>query len=300
MDKTWQPGGMFSMKRIVGVVSVVGLLILTYLSWARAPLDDRLLRVSDRAVVSLPDIVADLKKARLVFVGELHDQELHHQAQLEVIRRLYESGVPVAVGLEMFRRDSQAELDQWVKGEIREEAFQDIFFDNWGLPWNLYRDILVFTRDQKIPLVGLNVPRDITRQIAREGFASLTPEQLGDMPAVSCVVDDAYAAFIRRSLGMHAHGEMSFTRFCEAQLFWDTAMAWNALRFLKDHPSSTMVVIAGSGHAWKRGMPAQVTTRTSVPARVILPEIPGRLDRETVRLDDTDYLWLGITPSTAS
>ncbi|HVO85160.1 MAG TPA: ChaN family lipoprotein [Syntrophobacteria bacterium] len=283
------------MKRIAGLVLLVGLLIFAYLSWARTPLDDRLLRVSDHATVSLPEIVADLKKARLVFVGELHDQELHHQAQLEVIRRLYESGVPVAVGLEMFRRDSQAQLDRWVKGEIREDAFQKIFFDNWGLPWNLYRDIFVFARDHKIPMVGLNVPREITRQIAREGFASLTPEQLGDMPAVSCVVDDAYAAFIRRSLGTHAHGEMSFTKFCEAQLFWDTAMAWNALRFLKDRPSSLMVVIAGSGHAWKRGIPAQLQTRTPLPFRVILPEIPGRLDRETVRLDDTDYLWLGIT-----
>jgi uncharacterized iron-regulated protein len=285
------------MKRMVGLVLVVGLLVLAYLSWARSPLDDRLLRVSDHAVVSLPDIVADLKKARLVFVGELHDQEVHHQAELEVIRLLYESDVPVAVGLEMFRRDSQAQLDRWVKGEITEDSFQKIYLDNWDLPWNLYRDIFVFARDHKIPLVGLNVPRDITRQIAREGFASLTPEQLGDMPAVSCVVDDAYAAFIRRSLGMHAHGEMSFTRFCEAQLFWDTAMAWNALRFLKDRPSSTMVVIAGSGHAWKRGIPAQVAARSPLPYRVILPEIPERLDRETVRLDDTDYLWLGITPS---
>jgi len=288
------------MRRFIGVTLILTLLTLAYLSWARNSPDDRLLRVSDRAVVSLSDIIPDLKSAKLVFIGELHDQELHHQAQLEVIRRLYELGVPVAVGLEMFRRDSQAQLDRWVKGEITEEAFQKIYFDNWGLPWDLYRDIFVFARDHKIPLVGLNVPREITRQIAREGFASLTPEQLGDMPAVSCLVDDAYAAFIRRSLGMHTHGGMDFTRFCEAQLFWDAAMAWNALRFLKDHPSSTMVVIAGSGHAWKRGIPAQVTTRTPLPFRVILPEIPGRLDRETVRLDDTDYLWLGITPSTAS
>jgi len=288
------------MNRIVGVILVVALILLAYLSWARAPLDDQLLRVSDRAVVSLSEIIPDLKKARLVFVGERHDQERHHQAQLEVIRRLYDSGVPVAVGLEMFRRDSQAELDHWVKGEIREETFQKIYLDNWDLPWNLYRDIFIFARDHKIPLVGLNVPSETTRQIAREGFASLTPEQLGDLPAVSCVVDDAYAAFIRRSLGLHAHGEMNFTRFCEAQLFWDTAMAWNALRFLKEHPRLTMVVIAGSGHAWKRGMPAQVTTRTPLPLRVILPEIPGLLDRKTVRLDDTDYLWLGITPSAAS
>jgi uncharacterized iron-regulated protein len=283
------------MRRLFGVMMAVALLILAHLSWARDPIGDRLLRVSDRAVVSFSDIVPDLKSATLVFVGELHDRELHHQAELEVIRRLWESGLPVAVGLEMFRKDSQASLGQWVGGSVNEEAFRKIYLDNWDLPWNLYRDIFVFAREHKIPLIGLNVPREITRQIAREGFSSLTPEQLGDMPPVSCAVDDAYAAFIRRSLGMHAHGGMTFIKFCEAQLFWDTAMAWNAIRFLKEHPQSTMVVLAGSGHAWKRGIPAQIASRAPLPFRVILPEIPGRLDRQTVRLDDADYLWLGIT-----
>lgn len=284
------------MKRFIGVTLILTLLTLAYLSWARNSPDDRLLRVSDRAVVSLSDIVPDLKTARLVFVGELHDQELHHRAQLKVIRRLRELGTPVAVGLEMFRKDSQAHLDRWVRGEISEEAFRQIYRDNWNLPWKLYRNIFLFAREHKIPMIGLNVPTELTRQIGREGFASLTPEQLGDMPPVSCAVDDAYAAFIRRSLGMHSHSGMTFTRFCEAQLFWDTAMAWNAVRFLKEHPRSTMVVLAGNGHAWKRGIPAQVAGGTPLPFLVILQEIPGRLDRETVRLDDADYLWLGTTP----
>jgi uncharacterized iron-regulated protein len=284
------------MSRVAGALVVTAFLVLAAPSWAPTSLDERLLRVSDRAVVSLPDIVSDLKTARLVFVGELHDQELHHHAQLEVIRRLRESGATVAVGLEMFRRDSQAYLDRWVRGELSEEAFRRTYFDNWNLPWNLYRDIFLFAREHEIPMIGLNVPSEITRQIAREGFSSLTTEQLGDMPPVSCAVDDTYAAFIRRSLGMHAHGGTTFTRFCEAQLFWDTAMAWNAIRFLKEHPESTMVVLAGNGHAWKRGIPAQLSRGAPLPYRVILPEIPGRLDRQTVRLDDADYLWLGITP----
>ncbi len=284
------------MNRLAGALFATALLVLASPSWVRTSLNEGLLRVSDRAAVSLPDIVSDLKTARLVFVGELHDQELHHRAQLEVIRRLRESGAALAVGLEMFRRDSQAYLDQWVRGELTEEVFQKIYVDNWNLPWNLYRDIFLFAREHKIPMIGLNVPSEITRQIAREGFSSLRPEQLGDLPPVSCAVDDAYAAFIRQSLGMHAHGGMTFTRFCEAQLFWDGAMAWNATRFLKEHPQFTMVVLAGNGHAWKRGIPAQISGGAPLPYRVILPEIPGRLDRQTVRPDDADYLWLGITP----
>jgi uncharacterized iron-regulated protein len=111
---------------------------------------------------------------------------------------------------------------------------------------------------------------------------------------VSCRVDREYLAFIRRSLGMHGHGGLDFTNFCEAQLVWDTAMAWSLLGFLEKNPDFTVVVIAGSGHSWKRGIPAQVRSRSTAPFRVILPEIPGRVDRGSISLDEADYVWLGL------
>jgi uncharacterized iron-regulated protein len=141
-------------------------------------------------------------------------------------------------------------------------------------------------------MIGLNIPREITQQVARNGFASLTPEQTGELPPVTCNVDPAYMDFIRRSFGVHAHGDMEFTYFCEAQIVWDTAMAWQLLTFLKEHPTCRVVVLAGNGHAWKRGIPEQIQRQSSVPHRVILPEQPGRLDRAGVTLEDADYLWL--------
>jgi len=58
--------------------------------------------------------------------------------------------------------------------------------------------------------------------------------------------------------------------------------------------SFTAVVLAGGGHAWKRGIPEQVRRRSNVPYRVILPEEQGRLARDTVSPEDADYLWLSI------
>jgi uncharacterized iron-regulated protein len=54
-----------------------------------------------------------LEQKRLIIVGDQHDNRAYHQGQLKVIRAFQESGVKVAVGLEMFRWDSQAYLDQW-------------------------------------------------------------------------------------------------------------------------------------------------------------------------------------------
>lgn len=75
-------------------------------------------------------------------------------------------------------------------------------------------------------------------------------------------------------------------------MLWDSVMAWNLLRFLEANPEHKIVVLAGNGHAWKRGIPAQIRRRSSIPYRVILPEIPGRLERANVSLEDADYLWL--------
>ena len=282
------------MKRFRLPIIISSLLALFFFLRAYASTVERIHRVSDGKVLSLSELAKDLVESRLVFVGEIHTYQSHHHMQLQTIRALKKAGAPLAIGLEMFRRDSQTDLDRWVEGELSEKEFQKIYYKNWNYPWPLYRDIFLFARDHNIPMVGLNVPPEITKQVAREGFASLSPKQRGDLPMVTCRVDPEYMAFVRRSLGMHGHGGMEFTNFCEAQLVWDTAMAWTLLRFLEKDPKATVVVIAGKGHSWKLGIPAQIKSRSTLPFRVILPEIPGRVERGNISMAEADYVWLGL------
>jgi uncharacterized iron-regulated protein len=281
------------MKCILSAFVALGLITYGPISCVKAGDHDEILRVSDGARVSLSSIVDDLKTVQLVFVGELHDDACHHQVQLAVIRALKEAGVSVAVGLEMFRSDSQAHLDEWVGGKLNEETFQRIYYANWSSDWSLYRNIFLYAQKTKIPMIGLNIPPGITRKVANQGFASLTKEELGQLPEVSCRVDETYMTFIRRAFGLHGHDHgKSFTYFCEAQIVWDTAMASNLLSFLEKNPTYIIVVLAGSGHAWKRGIPDRVRQQSDVAYRVILPEIKGRLEPEAVTVEDADYLFL--------
>jgi uncharacterized iron-regulated protein len=225
-------------------------------------------------------------------MGEMHDNLGHHRAQLQVISALKDAGVPVVVGLEMFRRENQGALDLWVAGKMSEENFLKIYRQNWSL-WPVYRDIFNYARQEKVPLLGLNLSREITLQVARNGFASLSPRQLGELPVVRCDVDARYQDFIRRSLGGHAHNGTRFLNFCEAQLLWDNVMAQTLVDYLARYPDVTIVVLAGSGHAWRHGIPEQVRRRSAVKLRVLLPEVPGRIDPETITLNEADYLLLG-------
>jgi len=244
------------------------------------------LRLQDRRVIGLKELVEDLRPARLVFIGESHDLPAHHRLQLAVIKALREAGRELALGLEMFRQDSQADLDGWVAGRLPLEEFERVYRDNWNLPWPLYRDLLVYARDQGLPLVGLNIPRAITRKVARSGFDSLSREELAELPPIKCDVDPAYEGFLRRALAGHGQGEFSFTNFCEAQVVWDTAMARRLAAYLMDNPRAGVVVLAGSGHAWKQGIPRRVGEAGRFPFKVILPRPPGGADEA-----DADYLW---------
>ncbi len=245
-----------------------------------------------RFETTLGQVLPDLAASRLVLVGESHDVQAHHDAQLAVIKGLAPR-VDLAVGLEMLERGSQEVLDLWVGGALSEQQMARAFARDWGADWRLYRDIFLYCRERSIPMVGLNVPREITRKVAREGFLSLTREELGTLPMLSCNVSTAYEAFLRQALGQHGHGQ-SFTNFCEAQLVWDTAMAVYALEYLESRPDSVMVLLAGSVHVWKMAVPAQVKARApGLRQKVLLPRIPGRLEEGLLSLSDADYLILG-------
>jgi uncharacterized iron-regulated protein len=280
------------MKVFLSLLVLAGLLFHGMPGCAHDSEDGEILRVEDGRRLSLSEIVEDLKGVQMVFVGELHNSAMHHELQLKVIRALTDAGASIALGLEMFRQSSQKDLDQWVAGGVTEGDFQRIFHENWGYHWDLYRDIFVYARNQHLPMIGLNVSSDITRQVASHGFASLSPEQTGDLAGVTCQVDKAYMDFIRQAFGMHGQGGKEFIYFCEAQMVWDAAMAMRLMGFLSNHPKLSVIVLAGSGHAWKHGIPDQVSKRSNLSYRVILPEIPDRAERGKVSQEDTDYLWL--------
>jgi uncharacterized iron-regulated protein len=252
--------------------------------------DQRVYRISDGRQASLSELAPLLKQNRIVIVGEHHSNADHHRAQVRVIETLVAASARVAIGLEMFRSDSQKELDRWVDGDLQTADFEKIYYDNWTFPWEKYREIFEYARDRQVPLVGLNVSREITAQVARKGFKSLSEEQRGKLADVTCLVDEDYENYIRQAFGAHAHGKLNFTYFCEAQLVWDSIMAVNAIDYLKAHPDTILVLLTGVGHAQKGAIPRQISSRSNLPHLVFLPEVAGSITLETITVDDADYL----------
>jgi len=254
---------------------------------------DLVLRVQDGAVIPFKQMIDDVKKADIVFVGEVHNVDKHHRDQLAVINAFHEADIPMAVGLEMFRADSQDMLDAWTRGGLSLDRFLPVYRDNWNLPWSLYQDIFVYVREHELPLIGLNVSDGVAAKVARKGFASLSAGEKGALPpGISCRVDEKYMEFIRQAYAGHSHSDRTFVNFCEAQMVRDKSMAWHLLAYRKQNPHRTMVVLAGVGHAWKRGVAEQVNLEAKLSIRSILPYLPGQVEQHIVTTRDADYLLL--------
>lgn len=280
------------------MIKLIRLMILTLLLGCFAGLTPvvalahpHLLDVAAGVEVSPQTMLEDLRRVQVIFMGEFHDHAGHHRAQLSVIDALDEDERPLAIGLEMFRKDSQEALDLWTADQMPLLQFLAVYEDNWSM-WPAYREIFMHARRYAVKMVGLNIPRSITSKVASRGFKSLSSGERQLLGNVQCEVDPTYGNFIRQAMGGYGGHGTQYLYFCEAQLLWDTMMARNIIDFLKENPDFRVVVMAGSGHSWKFGIPRQLVEQADISYRVVLPEIIGRVDRSSVTVEVADYLWL--------
>ena len=189
-----------------------------------------------QSVSGLETIIASLASKRVVFIGETHDRFDHHLNQLEIIHRLHEIHPDMAIGMEYFQQPFQDYLDQYIAGELSEKQLLRAteYYDRWRFDYRLYRPILRYARERRIPIVALNLPREITSKVAHSGLTSLTAEEREHIPAE---IDRSDSDYRQRLQQIHKrHPELDFEHFLEAQLLWDEGMAERAADYLRDHP----------------------------------------------------------------
>jgi aminopeptidase N len=239
------------------------------------------------ALTSITKVIEGAAGRKIVYVGEYHDRFAHHAVELQVIKTLFRKNASIAIGMEMFQRPFQGALDDYVRGAINEREFlkKSEYFSRWGFDYNLYKPILDFARAEKIPVVALNLRRELADKVAREGVGALTAEEKKEIPLETDFSDSAYRDRLMRVFAEHkGSSERNFEFFYQAQVLWDETMAFSIDEYLKKNPGRQMVVLAGSGHlAYGSGIPKRVFRRNGYEHATILND--AAVDREIA-----DYL----------
>lgn len=239
----------------------------------------------------LEQIEPQLDNRRVVFVGEFHPQLADHLIQLEVIRYLAARNRPLAIGVEWFQQPFQDALDRYLAGTIdaRELLRESEYYDRWGYDFRLYAPILRFARAHDIPVIALNVPKELIQAAAKQNLDQLAPDLRKWIPDKIDRTNADYRHRLERVYQAHGnHAQIDFERFYTAQLLWDEGMAQRAARYLDAHPDTRMVILAGSGHlAYGSGIPNRLRRRTGIDGTILLPGWS-----EPLRAGLADYLLL--------
>lgn len=234
------------------------------------------------ALSDMEQMLQMLASKRVVFVGETHDRFEDHLNQLAVVEGLHNRGKDFAIGLELFQQPFQPHLDAYVAGEISEKELlrRTEYFERWRFDYRLYQPILRFARKHGIPLVALNLEREITEKVGDGGIGSLNGEDRARIPADIDREDDAYRQRVKAAFEHHPMAkDKSFEHFLEVQLLWDEGMADRAARYLREHPEKSMVILAGTGHLeYGQGIPNRLLRRVPAESAIVLSGIHRGLD----------------------
>jgi len=212
----------------------------------------------DGSAATLDHLVAASRAAVVTFLGESHDDPVAHYLEEQILRRTWDPDA--ALSLEMFERDVQYVLDEYLAGFITENHLIAS-----GRAWKNYasdyRPLIEFAKEKKMPVVAANAPRRYVNRVSRLGVAALAeiePEGgrfLPPMPYAEASAD--YAEKFTRAMEEHREegkppSPRSIALGLEAQSLWDATMAYSIADFLTKHPGKRVLHVNGSFHTAHR------------------------------------------------
>ncbi len=226
-----------------------------------------------RTQVDPLQVFSSLAAKSAVLLGESHPSVEDHRWQLHTLASLYGRNPNLVIGFEMFPRSVQSVLDAWVSGALNEQSFlEQVRWDEiWGYEAELYLPLFHFARQNRIPMIAINVQRELVQRVGDVGWSNVPDSEREGVsdpaPALEPYLHElAYIFLIKRAGNLgHDHSgfgdfefdeedlrevltDPAFQRFAEAQSTWDRAMAEGLVAGISKHQASLAVGIMGSGH----------------------------------------------------
>ncbi len=230
-------------------------------------------------------IFPDLTKHKVVFIGEQHNKFSNHLNQLKIIKAMVKAGKKVAIGMEMFQEPYQKYLTEFIEGKISEKEMlkKTEYFKRWKYNYHLYRPIILYAKKEHLPLIALNIEKEITKKVVRKGIDSLNKKEKNSVPKSIDFSNSEYKNELRNIFSSHqSQNFKNFDEFYYAQLLWDETMAKNIVKYLQKNPDRSMVVLAGNGHVmFGFGIPDRIERRGIKDYRIVVNSMkpkPGIAD----------------------
>ncbi|MFP3831886.1 ChaN family lipoprotein [Chryseobacterium sp. SIMBA_028] len=205
--------------------------------------------------VKTDKLVKELADYDVVFFGENHNSSINHWLQLKITEALYEKkNGQLILGAEMFERDNQSQLNQYLNGKFDAKTLKDSarLWNNYATD---YKPLVDFAKNKKLNFIATNIPRRYASQTAKEGLESLNKltekekTYIAQLP-IKVTLDTPGYQEMKAMMGDHAEGT-KVMNFISAQATKDATMAESILKNIQS--GKTFIHYNGNYHSKEFG-----------------------------------------------
>lgn len=246
---------------------------------------------------NLNAIISSLGQYDVVFLGELHDDAVGHAIQAEIFRTAVEQFAEkrrVTLSLEMFERDVQAVLNEYLAGQITENHFM-LSSRPWGNYKTDYRPLVELAKEKKLDVVAANAPRRYVNMVSRGGrdtLNGLSAEAKTWLPPLPFAeASEAYSKKFRALMGGSGEAAMGIDNILNSQSLWDASMAYWISESLKKNKGSLVVHLNGGFHTESRLGTVEHLLKYSPQAKALV--VTMRYEKDFKAFDPTKHAGLG-------
>jgi uncharacterized iron-regulated protein len=246
------------MKMFILAMSLIALFVATAAGQVALSADQYRVYDAKGNPATIDDVIKALANNDVVFLGEQHDDAVGHAFQAEVFKRAvaqYMNERTMALSMEMFERDVQIVVDEYLNGLITEAQFLSSSRPWGNYKWD-YKPLVELAKEKRLPVIAANAPRRYVNMVSRNGRTSLNAlsktakKWIAPLPYGEPT--DAYAKKFKALMGPSGEAQMGLDNILASQTLWDATMANSVAKFLKDHKKPLVVHLNGGFHTEDR------------------------------------------------
>jgi uncharacterized iron-regulated protein len=239
--------------------TVVFLMLISILTiWAQASEEYKIFSCQNEKEISIDELAKLCNRFDVIFFGEFHENKILHKLEIELLKAMWKAKPDITVSMEMFERDVQSFLNDYLQGKISEEEFLKS-----SRPWNNYqtdyKPLIEFAKEHKLHVIAANVPRDYANQINQNGidaFEKLAEKQLAAKKLI--VKEGDYQKKFYQTMQNMSHGspmmkksmsEDKLYNLYAAQCLKDDTMAESIFLYIQKNPKDTVIHFNGDFHS---------------------------------------------------
>jgi len=287
--------------------------VVRHISSVSSYTPNRVYRSGKKQFSDFEFLLADAAKADVVFLGEQHDDPGTHRLERAALEGIGRRHPQVVLSLEMFERDVQAKLDDYLAGRTDEA---DLLKNSrpWPKYATDYRPMVEFAKAKGWPVIAANVPRRIASLVGRRGLAGLDSLSAADRGyaavQLECPRDKYFERFTESMGDMSGHGQKisadevkaMVSRFYEAQCVKDETMAEAIAAARAKWPDAVIVHVTGAFHSdFAQGTTERVARRAPGVRIAVASFVPAEdldtVDGKKIRKQG-DYIVYTLKPPT--